>query len=90
MQRLSMVRWPLTVVTLTYTVAGLSLMAWARSIALPTRGGISPSEVLEGIVPGGLNTMLMVWLVLALLTAVIWVAFWIGSGRSGTSAQSVR
>jgi hypothetical protein len=83
MESLLKARWPITMLTAIYTVAAIVLTAWARSIGLPTRGGISPSEVLEGVVPGGLTTLLVIWILLMLLTLAVWVitTVWIAYRR---------
>lgn len=50
-----------------YTVFAFVVMSWARYIALPTNGGISASEVVEGVIPGGLNTLLLGWVLLTFM-----------------------
>lgn len=78
--------WLLTVCTtagfVAYTVLGFGLDFLARRIALPTRGGISPSEVIEGIIPGGLSTLLFIWLLLLGWTILVWLVW---SGRAAVS-----
>ena len=58
-----------TVVTVVAVLASALLIEWARHVALPTGRGISASEVLEDVVPGGLNALLLGCLALVLLTA---------------------
>jgi hypothetical protein len=58
--------------TVLYTTTAAALVGWARAVALPTRGGISASEVLDGVVPGGLTALLVVWVLLVCLTAAVW------------------
>lgn len=70
----------ITLIALIYTVLAVALMRWADKVALPTRGGISPSEIIEGIIPGGVNTVVYLWFAFLFLTA--WA--WFGSGiRNG-------
>ncbi|MFB0538212.1 MAG: hypothetical protein ACETWR_24895 [Anaerolineae bacterium] len=64
----------ITSVAVVYTLLLGALSLWAREVALPTKGGISPSEVIEGFVSGGLNTLLLLWLLIFLATIGAWVA----------------
>ena len=64
----------ITSVAVVYTLLLGALSLWAREVALPTKGGISPSEVIEGFVFGGLNTLLLLWLLIFLATIGAWVA----------------
>lgn len=66
-------RWPTAMLTVIYTIAVIALTMWARNTALPHLGGISASEVLEGVVPGGLTMLLPLWVLLVFLTAAAWV-----------------
>ena len=66
----------ITAVAVIYTALCLALLLWTRSVASPTGGGISPSELLEGLVPGGLFTVLALWVVLFLVAAGAWVWDW--------------
>lgn len=53
-----------------YTLLALAVVGLARAIAGPTRGGISPHELVEVWIPGGVLTILTGWLVVA----AAWVA----------------
>jgi len=61
--------------TLGYLILFLYLDWYARSIAKPTNGGISVSEVLEGIFPGGLIGLLSLFGILVFITLVTWIIF---------------
>jgi hypothetical protein len=67
----------ITVIVAIFTVLCLGLLLWSRSVALPTKGGISPHEVVEGLIPGGVGTLLTLWIGLVLVAASIyvWYAF---------------
>ena len=54
-------------------IAFAVLMLYTARIADPTAGGISRSEVLEGIVPGDLNSLLIVWAALVFIAVLVWV-----------------
>jgi hypothetical protein len=66
-------RWSVALLTVLYTVGAFALVNCARDVSLPTRGGISASEVLQGVVPGGISTLLIVWVALVILTVVAWL-----------------
>lgn len=74
-------RMLVTAVWLIYTLIFLALNFQARRIALPTRGGISVSEVLEGWTPGGVTTLLALWMALLLMVLGVWGRHWIRRGR---------
>ena len=61
-----------TAIVIVYSALFLTLSLWARSVALPTGEGISPSERLEGIIPGGLLTLIVVWIALVTLAGAAW------------------
>lgn len=62
----------ITAATIIYSLLLLALLVGGRAVAFPTEGGISPSEALEGMVPGGLATLLIFWLVLFCCTVGAW------------------
>lgn len=64
----------ITIIAVGYTILAIAILWWGRKVALPTNGGISPSEVVEGIIPGGLATLIYIWFALLFLTA--WAWFW--------------
>lgn len=65
----------IAITTTVYTILVVALIFESRNIACPlspTCSGISPSEVLEGWIPGGLNTFVILWIALLLTTAIVW------------------
>ena len=60
----------ISIITAVYTTLGFTLLWYSRTVALPTHGGISPHEVVESIIPGGLETVLIIWIALMTLTVI--------------------
>lgn len=60
----------LAVILVLYTVVVSSFILWVQRTAFSTKGGISPSELLQGWIPGGLFTLLVIWGILFLI--VVW------------------
>ena len=70
----------LTLLTLVYAALLVTILGWSKNIASQTMGGISASEVIEGTVPGGLVTLLVILILLLFLTIPFYI-FFISSGE---------
>lgn len=65
----------ITILTIFYAVLLVVVFQYSKTVADPTQGGISRSEVLEGIIPGGINTLLVFLVVFLALTFGSWVIY---------------